>query len=65
MTEINKGIDNLRSGVGKVALMTLVELSEQFERLIDSELEGIFMRVIKKSADSSIFISEEVGRAMY
>lgn len=64
-SEIIKGIENLRSGVAKIALMTLVEMSELFEKLLDCEVESLFKVLLKKSVDSNSFIAEEVGRAVY
>jgi hypothetical protein len=58
-------VENLRSGVSKVALMTVAELSEMKEKLLDGEVEGLYTRLIKKSGDASSFIAEEVGRAIY
>lgn len=62
---LQKGVENLRSGIAKVALMTVAEMSETKERLLDSELEGLYTKLLKKSGDSSSFITEEVGRAVY
>ena len=64
-SEVSKGIENLRSGVAKIALMTVVEMSELFEKLLDSEVDGLFRALLKKSVDSNSFIAEEVGRAVY
>lgn len=48
-----------------MALMTVAELSEMKEKLLDGEVEGLYTRLIKKSGDASSFIAEEVGRAIY
>lgn len=59
-----KGVDNLRSGVAKISLMTLIEMSQTYTRLLEVELESIMNKLLKKSMDTSVFIAEEVKRAL-
>jgi hypothetical protein len=58
--EVLKGVDNLRSGISRISLMTLAEMSEQYTKMLDNDLEAIFTRLIKKSNDASTFIVDEV-----
>ncbi len=58
--EILKGVDNLRSGISRISLMTLAEFSEQYTRMLDTDVEAIFTRLVKKSNDASAFIVDQV-----
>ena len=63
--ELVKGVDNLRSGISKLSLTCMQELSVKYGSLLDVELESIFCKIIKKSSDASAFIAEEVKRSLY
>ena len=63
--ELEKGVENLRSGISKVSLICICELVQQYKGVIDSEMEGVMNRVIKKSIDSSVFIIEQVETTLY
>ena len=58
-----KLIDSLRSNVSKNALITLTETSNALKKTLDSEADPIILRLMKKSSDTSQFISEEVKKA--
>lgn len=57
-------VENLRSSVSKNALLCLHELIVVLGKQVDSEIDIIFDRVIKKAADTNIFISAEVQKVM-
>ena len=57
-------VENLRSSVSKNALLCLNELIILLGRQVDSEIDIIFDRVIKKATDTNIFISAEVQKVM-
>ncbi len=57
-------VENLRSSVAKNALLCLNELIVVIGKQVDSEMELIFDRVIKKAADTNVFISAQVQKVM-
>jgi len=50
-------VENLRSSVAKNALLCLNELIIVLGKQVDSEIDMIFDKVIKKAADTNVFIS--------
>lgn len=50
--------------MAKISLMTLIEMSQTYTRLLEVELESIMNKLLKKSMDTSVFIAEEVKRAL-
>ena len=50
-------IESLRSSVSKNALICLNELILVMNRQIDPEMEGVMEKLMKKSADTNVFIS--------
>ncbi len=57
-------VENLRSSVAKNGLLCLNELIVVIGKQVDSDMELIFDRVIKKAADTNVFISAEVQKTM-
>jgi len=55
MPEIINNMDCLRSGIAKIALLTLQEITF-YGKLLDSFLDKIFVKLFKKSLDSNDFI---------
>ena len=45
-------------------MITLHDLSNKVKKMLDSDLDSIFSKLLKKSLDANSFISEEVRRAM-
>ena len=54
----------MRSSVSKNALLALNDLILLFQRQIDSEIDNIFDKVIRKAADTNVFISAEVQKVV-
>ena len=64
MSEVMKLVENLRSNVAKNAVMAINEASDKMKRGLDSECEGLAMRLLRKGCDSNSFITEEVKSAL-
>ena len=64
MPDIIKLIESLRSNLSKNAVITLNELSNKMKRMLDSDLDAIFTKLIKKTLDANSFISEEVRKTL-
>lgn len=64
ISDILKHIDSLRSNVSKNALIALNEICQTIKKGLDSEVDTILLRLIKKSNDTSQFISEEVRKCL-
>lgn len=62
--DIMRLVENLRSSLSKNAVMTLNELALKVKKALDSELDLIFNKLIKKSLDANSFISEEVKKVL-
>jgi hypothetical protein len=56
--EVMRLVENLRSSLSKNAVMTLNDLALKVKKGLDSELDLIFNKLIKKSLDANSFISE-------
>lgn len=59
-----KLVENLRSTLSKNAVVTLNEMAAKIKRGLDTEIDLIFNKLIKKSLDSNSFISEEVKKVL-
>ncbi len=57
-------MESLRSSLSKNAVLTLNEMSNKLRRVLDTELDMIFNKLIKKTLDANSFISEEVKKAL-
>jgi hypothetical protein len=57
--------DSLRSSLSKNALIVLGEMCEFLSRLVEPELEIILNCLLRKSADTNIFISGEAEKSLY
>ena len=57
-------IESLRSSVSKNALICLYELVIVLGKQVDPEMEIILEKLMKKSADTNVFISSEVQRCL-
>jgi hypothetical protein len=56
--DLMKVAESLRSTLSKNALVVLNELSAKVKKLLDTEFDLIFSKLIKKSLDTNSFISE-------
>lgn len=50
--------ESLRSSLSKNAVITLNEMSNKMKRVLDTELDLVFSKLIKKTLDANSFISE-------
>jgi hypothetical protein len=57
--------DSLRSSLSKNALIVLGEMCEFLSRLVEPELEIILNCLLRKSADTNIFISGEAEKSLF
>jgi hypothetical protein len=57
-------VESLRSNLSKNAVITLNDLSNKMKKGLDTELDSIFTKLLKKTLDTNSFISEEVRRAL-
>ena len=65
LTSLLKMIDQLRSSLSKISLISLRELFEQLPRnLYDLDTEPAFQSLIKKSIDSNVFMAEEAEKTL-
>lgn len=62
--DILKQVESLRSSIAKNALILITEMCGQLKRYMDSACDQIFLKLMKKSNDTNIFISEEVRKAL-
>lgn len=62
--QLLKWADSLRSSLSKNALIVLGELSSQSSHVVEPELEHILSTVLRRSADTNAFISEEAEKAL-
>jgi len=53
-----KHVESLRSSLSKNAVITINDLSSFLKRHLDTELDFIFTKLIKKTLDTNSFISE-------
>lgn len=56
--------ENLRSSVAKNSLICIYEFVELMGRQIDAESDILLERLIKRSADTNVFISQEVQKCL-
>jgi hypothetical protein len=56
MPEVLKLVESLRSTLSKNAMIALVEMCEALKKAMDPFLDGIFIRLFKKSLDANSFI---------
>ena len=45
-------------------MLTIGEMSLSIKKLIEVEIETIFLRILKKSLDTNAFIAEEVKKTL-
>ena len=57
-----KNIDSLRSSLAKNAMITMMEMLLSLKKILDSEVENLLTRLVKKSMDTKNIISEEVKK---
>ena len=57
-------IESLRSSVSKNALICLTDVILALGKQVDPEMEVILEKLMKKSADTNIFISSEVQKCL-
>lgn len=57
-------IESLRSNLSKNAMLTIAEMCAELKKLLDSEVEPLIMKLIKKGSDSNVFIVEEVRKCL-
>lgn len=57
--------DSLRSSLSKNALIVIGEMCEYLNRLVEPELEIILNCLLRKSADTNIFISGEAEKSLF
>jgi hypothetical protein len=57
LIEVLSMVESLRSSVSKNALLALNDIMLILRRQIDSEIDLIFDKVIKKASDTNVFIS--------
>ena len=58
-------VENLRSVVSKVSLITVREMMESLPKpLIEQELEGLTSVLLKKSIDSNAFMAGEADKTL-
>ena len=62
--ELMKLAESLRSSLSKNAVITLNEMSNKMKRVLDTDLDLIFNKLIKKTLDANSFISDEVKKAL-
>lgn len=63
--QILRCADSLRSSLAKNALIVIGEMCELLSRLIEPELEIILNCLLRKSADTNIFISGEAEKSLF
>ena len=56
--------DSLRSSLCKIALMTINDMFAYLKRCMEPDLDHITKLLLKKAADTNIFISEEADKAL-
>lgn len=56
--------DSLRSSLAKNALLTLSEMSQSLKRALDMEMDVLSALLLRKCADTNVFISEEAAKAL-
>ncbi|XP_031436051.1 TOG array regulator of axonemal microtubules protein 1 [Clupea harengus] len=57
-------VKNLRSGVSRVALVTVGELFSQLQRGMDQELDVVARALLNKASESNAFIRQDVDAAL-
>ncbi|CAG9335593.1 unnamed protein product [Blepharisma stoltei] len=59
-----KWADSLRSSLSKNALIVIGEMCAAIPKLVDPELESILNCLLRKSADTNVFISEQAEKSL-
>lgn len=62
--QVLKWADSLRSSLSKNALIVVGELCASIPKQIDPELESVLNSVLRKSADTNVFISEQADKSL-
>lgn len=57
-------VDSLRSNLAKNAIITLREMCKQLSPLLQNDLEIIVLKLLKRAADTNLFIAEESRKAL-
>ncbi|KAL4144423.1 hypothetical protein PRNP1_013556 [Phytophthora ramorum] len=65
VAEILKQVPNLRSSVSKNALLALESMCSAFSRAMDSEVENIIPVLLKRCADSNMFVCESAVASLH
>ena len=65
MLQIIRCADSLRSSLAKNALIVIGEMCEFLHKLVEPELELILNCLLRKSADTNIFISGEAEKSLF
>ena len=55
--DVLKLVESARSSLSKNAMITLNELTNKVKRLLDPEVDFIFGKLVKKTADTNSFIT--------
>lgn len=56
--------DSLRSSLAKNSLIVLSEMSQALKRTLDMEMEVLSALLLRKCADTNVFISQEAAKAL-
>lgn len=64
VNELLQCLNNLRSGVAKLALMCLGEMMKKFHKKMYSFSENIVMTIMKKSITTSEFMQDEIRKCI-
>ena len=56
--------DSLRSSLAKNSLIVISEMSQALKRALDMEMDVLAALLLRKCADTNVFISQEAGKAM-
>ncbi len=56
--------DSLRSSLSKCAMMTISDMFIYLKRCMEPDLESLIKVLMKKGADTNVFIAEEGERAL-
>ncbi len=65
ITELLQCLNNMRSGVSKIALICLGELLRKFHKRSHPFTDQIVNTLVKKSMTTSDFIQEEIKRCIF
>ena len=62
--QLCKLADSLRSSLSKIALITIRDMFENLKRCMETYMDPLMKILLKKVADTSVFISEEAHAAL-